>query len=340
MKKYFILSLFLSLSLVGCRKEFSVEKNDGMANVEVNLFTQTTKAGMEYELFTFPLNYTPALSPDLLETCKLYVFDTEGKPVITLDAVSGRCVLSLEKGEYEFIAVANADDLTDVSSPEALLSGKFRIKEDSKSVPMIGGTIQEVDEFTKVNIVLKRSVASVSVSVAFSPKESKYTDFNIECLGFINVPAEMDVNAVFNGTGSVSCEWFNKGNEVTATSPYVLSVNQKIPAGSSLTLIEGKTTSSFLIFPNYCTEDNYEDIWTPRKTRFFIKGTVSSEDTEHIYYPLDIPTLKPGNHYNLSVTVTGKGVSEPDSEWKPWVDDNSEGGDSGWGEGGDVDVEL
>lgn len=340
MKKYLFLSLSFYLCLIGCRKEYSVIENDSTVNVEVNLFTEATKSGMEYDLHTFPLNYTPALAPDLLESCRLYVFDLAGKPVISLDATSGRCVLSLEKGEYEFIAVANAGELQDVSSPEALLSGKFRISEDSGSVPMVGRQSQAVDDFTKVNIELKRSVASISVSVAFSPKKTEYTSFRIESLGFINVPAELDIDAVFNGNGSVAGEWFNKGSDVNSTSPYVLSVNQEIPAGSSLMLTSGKFSSSFLLFPNYCTEDSYDKVWTPRKTRFFIKGVISSNDTEHIYYPLDIPVLKPGSQYNLSVTVTGKGVSDPDTEWKPWVDENGEGGDSNWGEGGDVDFEL
>lgn len=250
---------------------------------------------------------TSAQDENRINSLQVFVFRENG----VLDAFSSGSgsVLDIEctSGKKEFIAVANAPDLSHIASRSELQSARSLLSDNAAAdFVMVGSAVQDIaNAVNKVPMDARRLVARISVGKitnALSAAAYSDTDIVIKSLYLSNVAGDRQYLA--QDTPSV---WLNRLG-AQSDCPALLhsgSLDCSITNGESHT-----DTHYFYCYPNPVVSDSEEEIWCPRFTRLVIVAEISGNT---YYYPVSIGNILANHSYNIeSVKITRLGSDSPE----------------------------
>lgn len=337
MKKTILAAAALLIALSSCNREDSLESlGSEPCEVEVSLL------GADLSVTTKASDVTPTASESAYKTASILVYDkTTGALESYKDWMGSSVSFTLNKGTKIFYGVVNAgaDIASKAATVTALLNNTANLKSDLGGFFMIGSQEVVVSGKSSFAITVKRAAAKFvfkDVKLNFdSPALSSQT-FTIQAVLVINAPGDISYDAVQNGLNSYAPTiWYNQRKYISSDCNsylYASGIGKQVTNGSTVTV--GKTLYSY---PNYTTADSHAATWSARKTRVCLECTIGSET---VYYPVTLATVEPNHIYTInSLTITKKGISEPDGEW----DDAGASGSitiADWTDGGSYDETL
>lgn len=337
MKRTILAAAALIAALSSCNREETLPALPQEAcDVEVNI------TGVGLSVSTRASDTTPTASESAYTTATILVYDKASGALESYKPWTGSSVsFTLNKGTKVFYGVLNggADIASRAATVSALLSNTATLKSDLGGFLMIGSQEVNVSGKTSFSITVKRAAAKFvykDVKLAFDSPALASQTFTIKGVLVINAPGDISYNAVQNGLSTYSPTiWYNQRKYVSSdcnSCLYAGGINRTASNGSTTAV--GKTLYSY---PNYTSTDSHAAAWSPRKTRVCLECTIGSET---VYYPVTLDKVEPNHVYTISsLTVTKKGISDPDGEW----DDAGASGSitiADWIDGGSYDETL
>lgn len=338
MKKTLLVAAAMILALAACKKEEPVQtaREEEQYDVEVSLL------GADMSIMTKASDVTPTASESAYKTACILVYDKVTGNLESYKDWSGSSVsFTLNKGTKLFYGVVNAgsDIASRAGTVTALLSNTATLKSDLGGFFMIGCQEVEVAGKSSFTITVKRAAAKFvykDVKLAFDSPALAAQSFTIMGVLVINAPGDISYNAVQNGLNTYApTVWYNQRKYASSDCNSYLYVG-----GINKTAANGSTSSISKVlysYPNYTSTDSHAATWSARKTRVCLECKIGSET---VYYPVTLATVEPNHVYTInSLTVTKKGISDPDGEW----DDAGATGSitiADWTDGGSYDETL
>ena len=244
---------------------------------------------------------------DRINSLQVLVFRPDG----VLDAYSSGNGSSLEvectSGTREFIAIANAPDLSGIASMSELESARSLLSHNaSDNFVMAGSSTQTIDKAeNEVPVSVSRLVARVSVEqITNSLSAVAYSDTEITLRSIYLSNAAGDRKYLEQDTPSV---WLNRLGTQSDIGDLLHSgeLDCSIANGESYT-----DTHRFYCYPNPTVSDSDEEIWCPRYTRLVIAAEISGKT---YYYPISIGNIIANHSYILkNVEITRLGSDSPE----------------------------
>lgn len=207
-------------------------------------------------------------------------------------------------------AVANAPDLCDVPSEEALLARVSLLTDNSPdSFVMCGSSVLDILAETAVDISLVRLVARLGVKKitrSFDVEGLAARPLTIKGMYLINVAASLR----YDGTADSSL-WLNRSGFSSGGADALLSersLDIRLDNGGSYSV-----EHSFYCYPNLCEGDSAGASWSPRKTRLVLEAELGGK---LCYYSVTFPEILRNRTYTIeNLTLSGKGSPTPDTPY-------------------------
>ena len=336
MKRLFLLFAVAGVAAVSCNKDMDIQPSQnaplekcevivGLSNVDLSI--TETKADL-----------SATTAEKKVDDAYVLVYNSSNS-LVDYKAWSGSSVkFALEPGSYKFYAVINSGMTSMPSTVSALNSMKATLKADLSGFTMLGKTDKTITTGTeKVSITVKRLTAKVifnDLKVNFSSSSLQSVGMTLDAVYLINAAGDMTYAGYF-GSESGTSVWYNQMKYVSGDcNSYLYAGNLNVSAAHGSTKSVNKT---FYVYPNAVANDAHGGSWSARKTRLVLEATV--EGTK-CYYPFTFDILEANKIYTVnSITVTRKGVANPDDVWN----DNEVSGDitiDDWTNGGDYSDEM
>lgn len=261
----------------------------------------------------------PLLSDSQVTRCQLYVFSQDGKLVNCYQSSDGRFDFFLTDETYDFVAVANKEELPfsgitkhDLGRTETTLS-----ENAEGGLVMVGrldSHIIESDE--KITVEMRRMVAKVSyvLHVDFTgPLAAE--PFQVEDVYLTNVVGTSTL-ALIDSLPASDALWYNRMNiESRGDEPAVLL----------------RGGPCFYALPNASPDSHDKEKWGSRCTRFVVKATLAGRTT---YYPVTLEKVRSNHHYHIDLTIAGIGVDHPEDRPEDYKDFQAQVSVTPWKDGG------
>lgn len=300
MKRSVTLSVALAaVLLAGCVEKSECEKC-GAYSVKVDLGgSPATRAH----------NVSPEEDAAVVD-CRLYVFDSRGSLVTSLDNASGSFEFYLEKGTYSLDAICNARGrIVQPTDRSSLLSTVSALADNSPgSFQMYGCTENlKVDSDLNVTVEVRRLVAKVQgiVRTKWQSPALAALPFKVTRIFLTNVQGEN--NYARTGWQGDDGLWYNKRN--LASSP----VDSLLDSGPMERLLGDSdslvTDLSLYPYPNRHADPSDRSNWSARCTRWVVETQLGDKTC---YYPVTLPTVESNKRYWIDLTVTKPGVKDPE----------------------------
>ena len=302
MKKKMIFVAMLSFALLSCeKKDADMSASSGeKVSLEITLQPEETKVSGEGG------NEEKAVSG-----YQVMIYDKSSgrlEAYETPDASSSRVNMQCTTGQKEVVVLANAPDVSGISSYEALLKTKSLLSDNSVgSLVMEGYASPELTASGgSVSIKLKRIVSKVvldAVTVDFDVDAYDDMDFILKKIYLTNVAA--DRNYLSESAGPTL--WYNK---VFQTSePKVDGMLCDDMGNLNIKGTKRYTNKHhFYCYPNPYEDDTFSVNWSPRLVLETTLGGVL------YYYPISLPKLEQNTRYYVSLHITRPGASSPEQD--------------------------
>lgn len=337
MKRTLLMAAAVISALASCNRENSaVNIPDEKFNVEVSLM------GVDLSVSTKASDVTPTATESAYRTASILVYDKATGVLESYKDWSGSSVsFTLNKGTKLFYGVVNggSDIAAKSGTVKDLLSNTASLKSDLGGFLMIGCQEVTVSGKSSFTISVKRAAAKFvfkDVKLNFDSPALSSQNFTIVGVLVINAAGDISYDAVQNSLATYQPSlWYNKRKlEQSDCDRYLYAggINKTVADGTVASV--GKTLYAY---PNFTVTDTHDASWSPRKTRVCLECTIGGET---VYYPVTLATVEPNHIYTInSLTVTKKGISDPDGEW----DDAGATGSitiADWTDGGSYDETL
>ena len=246
-----------------------------------------------------------------INNLQVFAFRSDG----TLDAYSSyegkELTLDCTVGQREFVAVANAGDLSKITTRSQLQSARSKLEDNSVSGLVMTGSASKTLAESKntVSISVSRLAARVSIrKITNGITIPGYASVPLVVKGIYLTNVAGDRPYVGSGTPSV---WLNKlGNQ--GDFPLLLhsgTLSASVSKGNSYS-----TAHYFYCYPNTTSSDSSSSSWTPRYTRLVVEASLSGKT---YYYPVSIPTIEANHTYDITeLKITKLGSSSADQPVK------------------------
>lgn len=302
----YITTIFAALSLpAGCEKLpcRDCEEQEGLRRVTLHVGggagTKVTGVTAEQEA--------------AVRKCALYVFSSsDGRLVGSWSGTGGVFTVYLLDDKYDFVAVANKDNLPAGDVTRRALEGTpAPLAENAPGSFVMTGSLTNHEVFAdeKLTVEVQRLVAKVSYVIR-QRLEGSFAGhpFVVDDIYMTNVAADGDLGA----TKAVSGKWYNPmlfDPQTAAGYDYPIEM---LRSGVTAEMAPGDTLASgdvFYIYPNSAEDNHSKTEWTPRCTRLVVAAHL---DGIPVYYAATIPVVLPNRHYHIDMTIKSRGSDHPE----------------------------
>ena len=271
---------------------------------------------------------------DHVAECRLYVFGRNGELVDSYRSDDGRFDFYLTDEIYDFIAVANKDDLPEerVSKSE-LLARPTSLAENAVGRFVMAGRLDNhlIDADEKITLEMQRLVGKVSYVIRTAFTGSLATaSFIVEEIYLTNVAGE-NVLSLADSLPASGAAWYNRMDLEPGGPTDLLygHVGYRLEASDSL--VSGHC---FYPYPNVSADSHDKEQWGSRCTRFVVKATLDGRTT---YYPVTLPAVRANRHYHVDLTVANYGLEHPEDNPADYAGFRIAVSVASWGEGGSLE---
>lgn len=244
-----------------------------------------------------------------VNSLQIFVFRTDGTLEVYGSAEGSELSLECTSGEREFVAIANAGDLSGIKTKAELESESSALSENrAGNLVMSGSAVRTVGQSgdgaaVQVPITVRRLVAKVSVTGISNRMDSPaYQSIEVKAVYLSNVAG--DSGYLSPGTPQV---WLNKlgtqEDEKALLHSGSLSFRLDKEAFRNI-------SSHFYCYPNSTDSDAAGGEWSPRHTRIVVETVISGKT---FYYPVTLPVIEPNHTYEITdIRISRLGSTSPD----------------------------
>ena len=252
-----------------------------------------------------------------LSSLEVFIFSADGSTLEGHARSQGAASLDVtcKSGEKAVAALVNAPDMSDCTTLENLRKKEVRLEAMSADkIVMYGEKGAYIEGSTTVSVDVSKILSRVvirSVENRFSLASLQAKEFRITGIYLLNVQGanSLSLNSYQDGAGV----WYNKmKNENSAVKSLVSdTVGKTLSYGSTL-----EESHYFYAMPNdfassAAVPDLHGGSWAKRYTRLVVEATL---DSEKMYYPISLTSLKGNTSYEIEkLVITKKGSSDPDT---------------------------
>ena len=248
---------------------------------------------------------------------QVYIFDNGGVLESYANQSSPDIELDCAAGNKTIAVLTNAPAINDVTTLSALSSKTSLLSDNNgSSFIMAGQQSVAVSADKEVTVTVSRLVSKIKLSslqVAFEAPQYRSMSFKVAAVYLINVPA--DTRYFSNISPSV---WYNKQKYMSSDANTLIYDDMKSTAVS--TSSPYSTVNTLYCYPNPTSQDSFSQTWSARHTRLVVEAYLGS--TKY-YYPVTLPELEKNKVYDVKLTITRPGTSNPDDEVDKYAADFS-----------------
>lgn len=338
MKRLFLLCAVAGIAAVSCNKDMDIQPSQQDAPKE-KLEVLVGLSNVDLTITETRADLTATSAEKKVDDAYVLVYNASGN-LVDYKAWSGSSVkFALEAGNYKFFAIINTGATSMPATVTALNALKGTLKADLSGFTMLGSTEKTIATGTeKFSISAKRLASKVvfkDLKVNFSSTSLQAAGMTLNAVYLINAAGEMTFASMLGGNLAAPGLWYNQLKYAqNDCDSYLYAGGLNLSAAHGSTKNVNKT---FYAYPNGTASDAHGGSWSARKTRLVLEATV---DGSKCYYPFTFDTLEPNKIYTVnSITVTRKGVANPDDVWN----DNEVSGDltiDDWTNGGEFSEEM
>jgi hypothetical protein len=262
----------------------------------------------------------PLPSDSQVTRCQLYVFSRDGNLVNCYQSSDGRFDFYLTDETYDFVAVANKEDLPVMGvTRQSLGRTETTLAENAEGGLVMVGRLDNhiIESDEKITVEMKRLVAKVSyvLHTDFSgPLAAE--PFQVEDIYLTNVVGAGTL-APADSLPASDALWYNR-------------MNREDRGDEPAALLEGGPC--FYTLPNASPDSHDKEKWGSRCTRFVVKATLAGRTT---YYPVTLERVRANHHYHIDLTIAGFGVDHPEDRPEDYKDFQGQVSVAPWKAGGD-----
>lgn len=299
-KIFFAASFIAAACTVSCSKE----QTEPADNVSGNINDRTELTVGISSSFTKSSTITDG-DEVKVNTLQVFVFRGDALDAYASAENVSELTLSCTNGERTVYALANAPDMSTISSKSALLASRSNLNNyPGYGFEMIGSKDITLPQTSSVTIDVSRIVSRIvlkQVTRNFTSPALADLEFKIDEVYILNVAG--DINYGLDGEPE---SWHNAGR-YDGTLPDI--TYDDADAG----IVNGDYWSlnyRYYAYPND-SDDSTEEDWCPRRTRLVLKTTLGDQI---YYYPITLPELEPNKSYEIeNLTITRPGSDNPDT---------------------------
>ena len=305
MKKKMIFAAMLSFALLSCEEKYAdvPAESREMVSLEIKLLPEATKVPGEGG------NEEKAVSG-----YQVLIYDRSSgrlEAYETPDASSQSVNMQCTTGQKDVVVLANAPDVSGISSYEALLKTKSRLSDNSVGRLVMEGYASP--ELTasggSISVKIKRIVSKVvldAVTVDFEVDAYDNMDFILKKVYLTNVAAD---KSYLSETADPTL-WYNQ--IVQSSEPKIDGMVYDQIADLNIKGTKKYTTKHhFYCYPNPYESDSFSTNWSPRPPRLVIEATLGGV---LYYYPVSLPKLEQNTRYYVSLHIARPGASSPEQD--------------------------
>ncbi len=255
-------------------------------------------------------------------------------------------LIKVQAGKKRVYAVANCkDDLSTIANIQQLEEWQIQLEDNSTTATegfiMAGFTdknsnnadlVVSAGETANVSISLNRFTSRIALVRVENDLASTYGDLVIDQVFLSNVVGNQNIS----GSEAISA-WYNpqgRVNEQTPNSAHIIGSSDDMIAtcptltynGTALTVKKGSpqvyttenskhTPYMLYAYPNNTATDvtSYQSNFSGAKTRLILSARIKTDGANYtrFYYPVVIPALERNKSYDVSVKISGFGVTDP-----------------------------
>ena len=300
----FLAAVAATLCTVACNKELPTAKvenpSESVQMAELNLSIVGNAPVTKSADADFDGDHSEVVN------IQFFVFDGE-----VLDAykkiTSGLSTsMTVKSGEKTVWAVANAPDISNVTTLTQLKAVSSTLLNNASNFVMVGSNTGTVPSEDPIEIEVKRIASRVvvkKVTAAFTNPAYASMSCKLVKMFLINAPGDINLELT-----SAPTTWYaQRTYEAVSGLTDFLSTSG---GNHELNTAAYDTDCYHYCYPNPTTADSQSGTWSARHTRMVIEVLLGSET---FYYPVTLPVLEPGKSYEIeNLTITRKGSSNPD----------------------------
>ena len=306
MKRKIFCAALLALVLVSCEKKnlSASEEVKETVPLEIVLASEETKAAGEGG------NEERSVSD-----YQVLVYDMSSRMLeayATPDPAAASVSIQCTTGPKEVVVLANAPDVSGITSYDTFLKTKSRLSDNS-----IGDLVMEGHASPNltaaggtVNVDIRRIVSKVvldGITVDFDLDAYDNMDFILNKVYLTNVAGDKSYLA----ENADPTSWYNQ--IVRTSAPEVDAMLCEDLGNLNIKPTrEYKEQHHFYCYPNPHTTDTFApDVWSPRPTRLVVEATLGNVQ---YYYPVTLPELKQNTRYYVSLHIIRPGATSPEQD--------------------------
>ena len=266
---------------------------------------------------------------------QLFLFLQDGSLYLRKTMDGGDLALSLDRvkaGTYSIVAVANAPEMTDITTKAELEATQITLDQNdpSRGFLMYGEAVQEVGAngggaaAARAEILVRRHVGRVRLTSVKNNLPSAYGSLTVDYAFLENGMGSWTLGAQGNPSGYVNyagrkaaagssgtaSDYIASAGDAACANLTFRAVNQPVAWGESRMF-----DLPFYSFPNSLTEaDDHFDGATTREACVRIVLRVSYGTSQQWFYPVTIPNLERNKTYDVSFIISGPGTTDPNSK--------------------------
>lgn len=247
-----------------------------------------------------------------VNSVQLYVFSSaDGRFVERMTYSESSYDFYLFNSTYDFLAFVNCPELPAAPESRAVLEKTVSKLSDNgtANIQMCGALErQTIQADSQLTVEVSRIVAKVTYVCRVEMKSATLAaePFHVKELFMTNVCGENDY--ALDAAPGLEGIWYNRRNlESSGTVSNLISSGEMehiVPQGDSI-----QTGHTFYVYPNPFSDPDDRSGWSQRRTRFVLKAEIGGMNT---YYPVTIPCVERNKHYEIDLTITGRGVDDPE----------------------------
>lgn len=282
----------LSLALCACQK--ALFRPAGQATVSISLAlpgeTRTTGAS--------------SIGESRINTLQVFIFNPDGSLESSASSSADTVRLRCRYGAKTIWAIANAPDLSAVTTLGALAASVSRLDDNAPaSLVMAGDRSLTIDSDRSVSIPVSRLCAKIvvgKITKAFTSGILQGKRLTLRRIYLTNVAGDR----TFESGGTVSL-WYNRLGYQGECDALLCD-----PVGRDVDPVL-EETHVFYVYPNASESAARGAPWTPRCTRLVLEAELEGETC---YYVIDLPGLESNHSYVLSdLVLTRPGAGDEES---------------------------
>lgn len=300
-----IASAAIALTLVSC--DVYQEKCDTCSGSRVNV-----SLGGSVPVVATRAEEVKEEDENAVNSVQLYVFSSaDGRFVERMAGSGSSYEFYLLNSTYDFLAFVNCPELPAAPESRAVLEKTVsKLSDNGTANFQMCGALerQTIQADSQLIVDVRRIVAKVTYVCRVKMKSATLAaePFHVKGLFMTNACGENDYS--LDAAPGRDGIWYNKRNlESSGAVANLISsgdMDRVVPQGDSI-----QTGHTFYVYPNPFSDPEDRGGWSQRRTRFVLKAEIGGMTT---YYPVTIPCVERNRHYEIDLTITGRGVDDPE----------------------------